>query len=51
MPGNKVAAIFNVESYFLAAFKPTQERDFLDACAKIVSRCFARTPAVDLVHV
>ncbi len=51
LAGNKVAAIFNVESYFLSAFKATQEREFLDACAKIVSRCFARTTATDLVHV
>ena len=51
MAGNKLVAIFNVESYFLAAFKATQEREFLDACAKIVSRCFARTVTSDLVHV
>jgi GAF domain-containing protein len=51
MAGNKIFAIFNVESYFLSAFKPTQEREFVDACAKIVSRCFARTAAADLVHV
>ena len=50
LAGNKIAAIFNVESYFLSAFKATQEREFLDACAKIVSRCFARTAATVLVH-
>jgi L-methionine (R)-S-oxide reductase len=47
--GNKIVAIFNVESYFLAAFKAAQEREFLDACAKILSRCFARTVATDMV--
>lgn len=50
LAGNKIFAIFNVESYFMAAFKANQEREFLDACAKIVSRCFARTMAVDMVH-
>lgn len=48
--GNKLIAIFNVESYFLAAFKPAQEREFVEECAKIVSRCFVRTVARDLVH-
>jgi L-methionine (R)-S-oxide reductase len=48
--GNKVAAIFNVESYFLSAFKPAQEREFVEACARVVSKCFARTTAADLVH-
>jgi L-methionine (R)-S-oxide reductase len=48
--GNSTLAVFNVESYFLAAFKATQEREFLDACAKILSRCFARTVATDMVH-
>jgi GAF domain-containing protein len=51
MGGNKVFAIFNVESYFMAAFKATQEREFLDGCSKIVSKCFARTVSPDLVHV
>lgn len=51
MAGNKLAAIFNVESYFLSAFKAAQEREFLDACSKIVGKCFARTMAPDLVHV
>ena len=48
--GNKVSAVFNVESYFLAAFKATQEREFVEACAKILSRCLARTEATDMVH-
>src|SRR6476660_109463 len=50
LAGNKIAAIFNVESYFMSAFKPVQEREFVEACAKIVSRCFARTAATVLVH-
>jgi L-methionine (R)-S-oxide reductase len=49
--GNKTFAVFNVESYFLAAFKAAQEREFVEACAKILSRCFARTAATDMVHV
>jgi L-methionine (R)-S-oxide reductase len=48
--GNKVIAIFNVESYFAAAFKPAQEREFVEACAKVVSKCFVQTAASDLVH-
>jgi GAF domain-containing protein len=48
--GNKIAAVFNVESYFLAAFKATQEREFVEACAKILSRCLARTEATAMVH-
>lgn len=50
MAANKLVAVFNVESYFMAAFKAAQERDFLDACAKIVGRCFARATAPDMVH-
>lgn len=48
--GNKISAVFNVESYFIAAFKATQEREFVEACAKILSRCLARTEATDMVH-
>lgn len=48
--GNKISAVFNVESYFMAAFKATQEREFVEACAKILSRCLARTEATDMVH-
>jgi putative methionine-R-sulfoxide reductase with GAF domain len=49
MTGNQIVAVFNVESYFLAAFKPAQEREFVEACSKVVSRCFART-TTDMVH-
>jgi L-methionine (R)-S-oxide reductase len=51
MSGNKLVAVFNVESYFMSAFKPAQEREFVEACTRIVSRCFARTVTSDLVHV
>jgi putative methionine-R-sulfoxide reductase with GAF domain len=50
MAGNKLVAVFNVESYFISAFKPAQEREFVEACARVVSRCFARTVTSDLVH-
>jgi GAF domain-containing protein len=50
MAGNNILAVFNVESYFLAAFKAAQEREFLDACSKIVSKCFVRTTAAEMVH-
>jgi L-methionine (R)-S-oxide reductase len=43
--------VFNVESYFLAAFKAPQERDFVENCAKLVGKCFEKTMARDLVHV
>ncbi len=48
--GNQLVAVFNVESYFVAAFKAAQEREFLDACSKILSRCFASTAAPAMVH-
>jgi L-methionine (R)-S-oxide reductase len=44
-------AVFNVESYFMSTFKPAQEREFVEACAKIVGKIFARTVAPDLVNV
>ena len=50
MAGNRLIAVFNVESYFMAAFKPAQEREFVEACAKIVSKCFAQTVTSNLVH-
>jgi L-methionine (R)-S-oxide reductase len=49
--GARIVSIFNIESYFMAAFKPAQEREFVEACARVVSRCFARTMAPDLAHV
>jgi GAF domain-containing protein len=51
LAGNKVLAIFNVESYFISAFKPVQERDFVEACARIVGKCFTRSATPDLVPV
>lgn len=51
LPANKIVGIFNVESYFMAAFKPAQEREFVEACARIVSKCFGRIPASELMHV
>ena len=47
----KPAGVFNVESYFLSAFKPAQEREFVEACAKIVGRSLESTRAVDPVNV
>jgi GAF domain-containing protein len=49
--GNKIVAVFNVESYFLSAFRPAQEREFVEACAKVVGKCFAQTMAPQLAHV
>jgi L-methionine (R)-S-oxide reductase len=51
MATGKMSGVFNVESYFMATFKPAQERTFVEACAKIVGNCFERTVAHDLVNV
>jgi len=48
--GNRIVAVFNVESYFMATFKPAYEREFVEGCARIVSKCFARTATPDLVN-
>jgi L-methionine (R)-S-oxide reductase len=50
MSGRKAVAVFNVESYFLAAFKAPHERQFVEDCARIVGRCFERTAISDLVN-
>jgi L-methionine (R)-S-oxide reductase len=31
--------VFSIESYFVATFKPAVEREFVQACAKIVASC------------
>ena len=49
--GARIVSIFNVESYFASAFKPAQEREFVEACARVVSKSFARIPASELVYV
>jgi L-methionine (R)-S-oxide reductase len=49
--GGKLFAVFNVESYFMATFKATQEREFVEDCAKLVGKVFDRTTAPDLVRV
>jgi len=51
MAAGKTVAVFNVESYFMATFKPAVEREFVEACTKIVGKCFVRTVSPDLVHV
>jgi L-methionine (R)-S-oxide reductase len=51
LAGGKVLGVFNVESYFISTFKPVIERDFVEACARIVAKCFARTLAPDFVNV
>jgi len=49
--GAKVLGVFNVESYFVATFKLAVERDFVEACTRIVAKCFARTLSPDLVNI
>jgi L-methionine (R)-S-oxide reductase len=51
LSGARVLGVFNVESYFMATFKPALERDFVVACTRIVAKCFARTLSPDLVNV
>jgi L-methionine (R)-S-oxide reductase len=40
--GRQTVAVFNVESYFMAAFKLPVERQFVESCAKVVGRCYER---------
>jgi L-methionine (R)-S-oxide reductase len=49
--GRHTIAIFNVESYFMAAFKAPQEREFVENCAKLVAKCFEKSAMRDLAHV
>ncbi len=51
MSDDTPVAVFNVESYFLATFKPTLEHSFVETCASIVGKFFARTMTRDLVRV
>ncbi|HEY6349282.1 MAG TPA: GAF domain-containing protein [Candidatus Angelobacter sp.] len=48
--GGKVLIVFHLESYFLATFKPTVEREFVENCARIVGRCLQKTTANELVN-
>jgi GAF domain-containing protein len=48
--GGKTAAVLNVESYFMSSFHAAQERDFIEACARLVGKCIASTRALDLVN-
>jgi hypothetical protein len=43
--------VFNVESYFISTFKPAVERDFVENCARIVAKCFARTLSPEFANV
>ncbi|HKT52575.1 MAG TPA: GAF domain-containing protein [Candidatus Angelobacter sp.] len=47
----KTHAVLNVESYFLNAFKAPEERNFVEACVKIVAKSFEHKSLRDLVHV
>jgi len=49
LAGVKVLGVFTVESYFTATFKAAVELD-LEACTRIVAKCFARTPSQDFVN-
>jgi L-methionine (R)-S-oxide reductase len=51
MAGSKTIGALCVDSYFVNAFTATIERDFVEACARVVGRCAERTAAPTLVHV
>lgn len=51
MAGGRAVGVFNVESYFMSAFKAAHEREFVEACARIVGKCFERTVAAAFVNV
>jgi putative methionine-R-sulfoxide reductase with GAF domain len=51
MVTRRPAGVLNVESYFLSAFKPAQEREFVEACANIVGKTLERIPAGDVFNV
>jgi L-methionine (R)-S-oxide reductase len=44
----RAVGVFNVESYFLSAFKAPAERNFVEACANMVGTCLEA--ASNLVH-
>jgi GAF domain-containing protein len=48
--GNRTIGVFNVESYFMNTFRATQERDFVESCARIVVKCLESSTVHDLVH-
>lgn len=50
MAGSKVMGVFNIESYFRATFKPDVERNFADACAKVVGKLMEKALAAELVN-
>jgi GAF domain-containing protein len=49
--GGRAVGVFNVESYFMSTFKAAAEREFVEACAKIASRCLEKTLSPALVNV
>jgi len=48
---DRIIGVFNVESYFLSTFKATVEREFVENCARLVTRTLERTAVPDLVKV
>lgn len=41
--GGKQFGVMNIESYFMDTFKPTVEREFAEACARIVATCLEKS--------
>jgi GAF domain-containing protein len=47
----RLLGVFNVESYFLSAFRAPVERDFVESCTKLVGKCFEQTMAASYAAV
>jgi GAF domain-containing protein len=47
----RLFGVFNVESYFLSAFRAAVERDFIEACTRLVGRCSERMMAASFATV
>jgi L-methionine (R)-S-oxide reductase len=50
MAHSRGVGVFNVESYFMATFKPAIERQFVESCATIVGKCVERAAPLSLVN-
>lgn len=47
MAGGKAVGVFNIESYFRGTFRPDVERNFAEACAKVVGKCMEKAVAAE----
>jgi putative methionine-R-sulfoxide reductase with GAF domain len=47
MANARVVGVFNIESYFRATFKADVERNFAEACAKVVGKSMEKSMAAE----